>query len=180
MPISIVVDDPELAKFVQVAEAVSKEYAANLEGWTGSPFLWILTLPSRAKGAAAEKIIDSWLTDNGFRVQRATHSGCDRIVNGINLEIKFSTLWKSGGYKFQQLRNQDYEFVFCLGISPEQVHAWLVPKAVAWEHAIPQHGGSVGTDTKWLGFQADNPPHWMSEYGGSLGDVLSLLKTPRK
>jgi hypothetical protein len=159
---------------------VSKEYAANLEGWSGSPFVWILTLPSRAKGAAAEKIVDSWLTGNGFNVRRASHSGCDRIVNGINLEIKFSTLWKSGGYKFQQLRDQDYEFVFCLGISPERVHAWLIPKAIAWEHAIPQHGGSIGTDTKWLGFQADNPPHWMSEYGGSLSDVLAILKASRR
>jgi hypothetical protein len=176
MPIGLVVDDPHLAKFVQVSEVVSQEYAANLEGWSGSPFVWILTLPSRAKGAAAEKIVDSWLTGNGFDVRRAKHSGCDRIVNGINLEIKFSTLWKSGGYKFQQLRDQDYEFVFCLGISPERVHAWLIPKAIAWEHAIPQHGGSIGTDTKWLGFQADSPPHWMSEYGGTLKQVLACLR----
>jgi len=126
--------------------------------------------------AAAERIVDSWLTANGFAVSRAKHSGCDRIVNGINIEIKFSTLWKSGGYKFQQLRDQDYESVFCLGISPAQVHAWLIPKAVAWAHAIPQHGGSVGTDTKWLGFQADSPPSWMSEYGGTLASVLEVLR----
>lgn len=175
MPISLVVDDPELAKFVRVTDAVSKEYAATLEGWSGSPFAWILTLPSRARGAAAEKIIDLWLTANGFMVTRAGHSGCDRVLNGINLEIKFSTLWKSGGYKFQQLRDQDYESVFCLGISPARVHAWLIPKAVAWDHAIPQHGGSLGTDTKWLGFQADDPPAWMSKYGGSLAEVLAIL-----
>src|SRR6266702_6368083 len=116
MPISLAVDDPDLAKFIQVTDKVSKEYAANLEGWSSSPFAWILTLPSRARGAAGEKIVDSWLTSNGFDVKRATHSGCDRIVDGTNIEIKFSTLWKSGGYKFQQLRDQDYESVFCLGI----------------------------------------------------------------
>jgi hypothetical protein len=176
MPISLVVDDPNLAKFVQVTDAVSKEYAGTLEGWSGSPFAWILTLPSRARGAAGEKIVDSWLTGNGFKVRRAPHTGCDRIVNGINMEIKFSTLWRSGGYKFQQLRDQDYASVFCLGISPAHVHAWLIPKAVAWEHAIPQHGGRLGTDTKWLGFQADNPPQWMSQYGGSLAQALSALR----
>lgn len=178
MPISFALDDPELAKFVQVTEAVSKEYAANLEGWSGSPFAWILTLTSRARGAAGEKIVDSWLTENGFEVRRARHSGCDRIVDGINIEIKFSTLWKSGGYVFQQLRDQDYEAVFCLGISPAQVHAWLIPKSIAWQHSVPQHGGSLGTDTKWLGFQAAVPPQWMSKYGGSLGDVLNVLRTP--
>lgn len=176
MPISVAVDDPNLAKFVQITQAVSKEYAASLEGWSGSPFAWILTLPSRARGAAGEKIVDSWLTDNGFSVRPAAHSGCDRIVNGVNIEIKFSTLWKSGGYKFQQLRDQDYTSVFCLGISPANVHAWLIPKSVAWENAIPQHGGSLGTDTKWLGFQADNPPQWMSKYGGSLSEALGVLK----
>jgi hypothetical protein len=176
MPVSLVVDNPDLVRFIQITDAVSKEYAATLEGWLGSPFAWILTLPSRARGAAGEKIVDSWLTGNGFTVKRATHSGCDRIVNGVNMEIKFSTLWKSGGYKFQQLRDQDYASVFCLGISPAQVHAWLIPKEIAWQHAIPQHGGSLGTDTKWLGFQADNPPLWMQKYGGSLSDVLSMLQ----
>jgi hypothetical protein len=121
-----------------------------------------------------------WLTTNGFIVQRAGHSGFDRIVNGVNLEIKFSTLWQGGGYKFQQLRDQDYEFVFCLGISPERVHAWLIPKGIAWNHASPQHGGSGGTDTRWFGFQAANPPQWMSEFGGSLSDVLALLKAHGK
>jgi hypothetical protein len=176
MPISLVVDDPYLAKFVQVTDAVSKEYAGSLEGWSGSPFAWILTLPSRAKGAAGEKIVDSWLTSNGFDVRRSGQTGCDRIVNGIKLEIKFSTLWKSGGYVFQQLRDQDYESVFCLGISPARVHAWIIPKAVAWEHAIPQHGGSIGKDTKWFGFQAERPPQWMSKYGGTLQGVLTILK----
>ena len=176
MPISIVIDDPDLAKFVEVTDTVSKEYAATLEGWSGSPFAWILTLPSRARGAAGEKIVDSWLTANEFSVKRAAHSGCDRIVNGVNVEIKFSTLWKSGGYTFQQLRDQDYKFVFCLGISPARVHAWLIPKHVAWEHAVPQHGGSLGKDTKWLSFQADNAPAWMSEFGGTLQNALIALK----
>jgi hypothetical protein len=177
MPVSVVIDDPDLVKFVLVSEAVSKEYAASLEGWTGSPFSWILTLPSRARGAAGEKIVESWLTVNGFSVKRAAHSGCDRIVNEINVEIKFSTLWKSGGYTFQQLRDQDYQFVFCLGISPAQAHAWLIPKHIAWKHAVPQHGGSLGKDTKWLSFQADDPPAWMSEFGGTLQNALSVLKS---
>jgi len=180
MPIGLVIDDPDLARFVHVTNAVSKEYAANMEVWSGSPFAWILTLPSRAKGAAAEKIVDGWLTANGFEVRRSGQTGCDRTVNGMKLEIKFSTLWKSGGYVFQQLRDQDYVSVFCLGISPARVHAWIIPKAIAWKHATPQHGGSLGKDTRWFGFQADSPPEWMSEYGGSLADVLAVLKATIK
>ena len=33
------------------------------------------------------------------------------------------------GYKFQQLRDQNYEFAICLGISPFSAHCWVLPKA---------------------------------------------------
>lgn len=177
MPIGTVVGDQHLKNFIEVTNKLSAEYAEQLEGWTESPFAWILTLPSRTRGAVGEKIVTEWLTSNGCKVTRPPHSGCDRIVNGVNMEIKFSTRWKSGGYKFQQLRDQDYASVFCLGLSPQDVHAWLIPKAVAWDHATPQHGGKAGKDTKWLSFPADSPPGWLSAYGGSLTEVLKIIRT---
>jgi hypothetical protein len=139
-----------------------------------------MTLPSRTRGAVGEKIVAEWLTANGCKVTRSSHSGCDRVVDGINMEIKFSTLWEGGQYVFQQLRDQDYSSVFCLGISPHDVHAWLIPKAVAWSHAIPQHGGKEGKDTKWLSFQANAVPSWMAPYGGSLAEALQAIKNGEK
>jgi len=68
---------------------------------------------------------------------------------------------------------------FCLGVSPSDVHAWFIPKAVAWEHAIPQHGGEEGKDTKWLSFQADSVPQWLAPYGGTLTDVLRIIRSER-
>ena len=177
MPIGTVVSDEHLRKFIEVTNDLSATYAERLEPWAASPFAWILTLPSRTRGAVGEKIVTQWLTANGCTVKAPPHSGCDRVVNGINMEIKFSTRWEHGGYVFQQLRDQDYASVFCLGVSPNDVHAWLIPKAVAWEHAVPQHGGKIGTDTKWLSFPADNPPQWIAPYGGSLADVLRVVKT---
>lgn len=176
MPIGTFVSDEHLRKFIEVTNGLSAEYAERLEPWVASPFAWILTLPSRTRGTVGEKIVALWLTANGCAVTRPPHSGCDRVVNGINMEIKFSTRWEHGGYVFQQLRDQDYESVFCLGVSPNDVHAWLIPKAVAWEHAVPQHGGKLGTDTKWLSFPAEKAPHWLSVYGGSLADVLKVIK----
>lgn len=180
MSIGAVVGDEHLKKFIEVTNGLSEKYAKQLEGWTGSPFAWILTLPSRTRGAVGEEIVAAWLTSNGSKVSRASHTGCDRIVDGENMEIKFSTRWKTGGFKFQQLRDQDYASVFCLGVSPNDVQAWLIPKAVAWDHATPQHGGRLGTDTKWLCFQADSPPNWLSAYGGSLADVLAILQNSNK
>ena len=176
MPIGPFVTSQSLKQFIQVTDNVSTKYAKQLEGWTESPFAWVLTLPSRSRGAAGEEIVAQWLGANGFRVQRSGHSGCDRIINGINTEIKFSTLWKTGGYVFQQLRDQDYKYVFCLGLSPQDVHAWLIPKAVAWEHSTPQHGGKIGKDTRWFSFAAGSPPSWLTPYGGSLEDALHVLR----
>lgn len=177
MPIGTAVTDPHLAQFISVTELVSHRYAGQLAGWTDSPFAWILTLPSRSRGAAGEAIVDQWLTQNGFAVRPPRSSDCDRIVNGHKLEIKFSTLWRSGGYKFQQLRDQDYESVLCLGVSPHDVHAWFIPKRIAWENSRPQHGGSAGVDTRWLCFQADAPPTWLKSHGGKLSDVLEIIRT---
>lgn len=147
----------------------------NMERWVDSPFEWIIALPSRTKGRAGELLVEHWLTKVGFTVTRASGSGHDRVVNGRNLEIKFSTLWEQETYTFQQLRDQDYELIFFLGLSPFRVDAWVVPKEVAFEHAVPQHGGASGSDTRWVSFPAGTPPDWLSPYGGSLEECKASL-----
>jgi len=177
MSVGTVVTDDELKKFIEVTNSLSVDYAERLQPWVESPFAWIMTLPSRTRGAVGEKIVEQWLTLNGCKVSRAPHSGCDRVVNGINMEIKFSTLWEGGNYVFQQLRDQDYSHVFCLAISPHDVQAWIVPKSVAWRHSAPQHGGKAGTDTRWFSFQGTAIPEWIRPYGGSLALVLEIVKS---
>lgn len=144
----------------------------------GSPFQWILSLPSRSKGAVGEALVAGWCAAKGFDVVRTGDSQADRIIEGHRVEIKFSTLWKSGGFKFQQIREQNYAFCLCIGISPFDAQAWLLPKAVLREHVIGhmgQHTGAAGADTAWLGFPADTPYPWMEPYGGRLADVRRLL-----
>ena len=58
----------------------------------------------------------------GFDVAKSPDSQADRIIAGARAEIKTSTLWKNGVYMFQQLRDQNYAFVICLGISPLNAH----------------------------------------------------------
>jgi len=100
--------------------------------WAGSPFEWLMSLPSRSRGKAGEVLAAAWLARNGHRVASPTSADHDRRVNGAKIEIKMSTLWTGGNYVFQQLRDQDYEYVFLLGISPTTASAWFVPKAVAF------------------------------------------------
>lgn len=58
-----------------------------------------------------------------------------RIIAGRRVEIKFSTLWESGLYTFQKIRDQNYEFVVCLRISPFDAHCWVISKSLIRQHA---------------------------------------------
>lgn len=148
--------------------------------WNESPFDWIRARPSRQKGAIGEKLVAGYLACKGFDVTRSPDSEADRIVAGCRAEIKMSTLWKNGSYKFQQLRDQNYEFAICLGISPFNAHCWVLPKDVILERwkrrDIPsQHGGTVGNDTAWLPVDPNEPPEWLHDWGGDLSGAVRLI-----
>lgn len=171
--------DPEVQVLASLSLSMQADYVTpDDDPWLGSPFAWILTQPSRSKGAIGEKLISGWCATKGFDVVRSGDSEADRIVEGHRIEIKFSTLWKSGGFKFQQIRDQDYAYCLCIGISPFDAQAWLLPKDVLRQHVIGhmgQHTGATGTDTAWLGFQAMTPLSWMAPYGGTLAAVRDLI-----
>ena len=161
------------------ASLAPRYVASDDDPWVGSPFEWILRVPSRTKGAIGELLVSEWASTVGLDVRRSPSSEADRVINGHRIEIKMSTLWKSGGFKFQQIREQDYDFCLCLGISPFEVNAWLLPKDLLREYVIGhmgQHTGAGGGDTAWLGFQANDAYPWMEPFGDRLGDVEELLR----
>lgn len=164
---------------VAVAENLREGRAKIEDPWENSPFAWIKTLPSRTIGAIGEQIIEDWAKSEGFRVERTGDSEADRKINGIRVEIKLSTLWTENQiFKFQQIRNQDYEYCICIGLFPRDVSAWIIPKSELMaprEGLTHQHGGASGTDTFWLSFSAASPPEWLTKFGGTLDDVKSLL-----
>jgi hypothetical protein len=171
--------DPEVQLLAALATTLEPDYIQDTAAWDGSPFKWIKTsLPSRTVGAVGEALVAGWAAAKGFDVARTGDSEADRIINGHRIEIKFSTLWANGGYKFQQIRDQRYDYCFCLGISPFDANAWLLPKAILHEYVIGsmgQHSGAAGRDTAWLGFKAGEPYEWMGPYGGRLADVALIL-----
>lgn len=121
-----------------------------------------------------------WSAAKGLDVVRSPHTDADRIIEGNRIEIKFSSLWKSGVYKFQQIRDQDYDYLFCLGIAPFDAQAWVLPKALLHKHVIGsmgQHTGASGTDTAWLSFRSGSPYSWMDAYGGTLRHAFEVLQS---
>jgi len=166
-----------------LAASIEPDYVGEKEQamWRGSPFYWIKGRPSRQVGSIGEALVAGWAASKGFDVQKPLSSDHDRRIEGLKVEVKFSTLWTDNEiFKFQQLRDQDYDYCFMLGVSPFDAQAWFVPKsALATDRPpalVPQHGGGGGRDTKWLSFAAAAPPPWMSQYGGRLGEVRRLIE----
>ena len=176
------IEDEDVQLLASIAGTLQTDYAEDDLRWAGSPFAWIITRPSRTIGAIGEKLVAGWSAAKGFDVVQAPNSDCDRVINGKRVEIKFSRLWKTDLYKFQQLRDQDYDYAICLGISPFDAHCWVLSKELIMEQwgqsdGLPhQHGGAVGSDTVWLSVKPDSIQPWLGPCGGRLRQAFELMK----
>ncbi|MCS6996106.1 MAG: hypothetical protein NZ533_03985 [Casimicrobiaceae bacterium] len=175
------ITDPEVALLASLASGLEREYIAPTQEdpWSGSPFAWILKCPSRRRGKIGEQLVAGWCAAKGLDVLASGDSEADRVIAGRRVEIKFSTLWASGSYKFQQLRDQRYDAAICLGISPFDAHCWVIEKEQLHRHVLgqlPQHAGRRGTDTFWFTVVPNQAPDWLSGCGGRLSDAFTILK----
>lgn len=180
----------DIGNYLEKKYKSSDAYRRSYMAWENSPFAWLLHLPSRTKGKYGEQIVEEWLRREGFALYRSNslhfdricRCNCEGVEQGIRLEIKFSLIWESGLYVFQQIRNQEYDLLFCLGISPNTAHAWCIPKQEAWEKAESQHAGGKGKDTKWIRVKVtreDITPKWLDEYGGEIGGQSKAIELLR-
>jgi len=175
------ITDPDVRILAGCSTTLHTDYADIDKEWEGSPFAWIKPRPSRQVGVIGEKLVSGWLATKGFDVLRSPDSEADRVINGMRAEIKFSSLWKGGFYKFQQLRDQNYEFAICLGVCPFDAHCWVIPKKTIMEQwgkndgLITQHGGRGGSDTAWLTVTPGSEPKWLNECGGRPGEAAKRI-----
>lgn len=173
-----VITDPEVLMLASIAHTLREHYIREGadDPWTDSPFGWIRARPSRQVGKIGEELVARWCAGKGLDVMPGGDPQVDLIIAGRRVEIKFSTLWGNGLYVFQQIRNQSYEYVICLGIAPFDAHCWVIPKEDALRHATPQHTGRSGRDTYWLSINPNSPPDWLKKYGGRLADACAILQ----
>jgi hypothetical protein len=174
--------DDHVELLARVSDELRTEYADDTSEWKGSPFEWIMGRPSRQVGKIGEQLVSRWCRANGLRVGRSPDQEADRIIEGLRVEIKYSRRWQNGGYVFQQLRDQNYDLVICLGLSPFDAHCWVLTKEIVMEQwragngLQTQHGGRRGSDTAWLAVDPMNPPAWLAPLGGSLAAALDVLE----
>lgn len=174
--------DAEFEVLAAVASGLRDEHQTSDDLWSLSPFRWIRSRPSRSRGAIGEKLVAGWCRAHEINVQRSPDSEADRILDGVRAEIKLSTLWKARVYKFQQIRDQDYDLLICLGLSPFEAHAWVFEKdwLVSKVGQVPglrrQHGGASGQDTAWLSVSPADVHPWMNGFGGDLRSAMRRLR----
>lgn len=178
------INDPDVQLLAALAEGLRDEYQTEEDlSWSKSPFGWLKSQPSRRKGAIGEKLVAGWCAARDINVLRSPDAEADRVLEGLRTEIKFSTLWANQSYRFQQIRDQDYQLLVCLGVSPFSAHAWVFEKEFVISNIglvaglSPQHGGAEGRDTAWLGVSPTDIPPWMYEHGGDLRTAMRRLRT---
>ena len=170
----------EYDELVSISLALQSEHMRENAAWKDSPFAWIKLRPSRSIGAIGEKMLACWLTMHDFNVKRSPDSQADRIVEDKRVEIKFSTLWENGTYTFQQIRNQNYDFMVMLGISPHDAHCWVISKSELMDlHRkgfLPgQHTGRRAADTAWIKLSPSNDNPHFAPFGNDLNQALRSI-----
>lgn len=176
--------NPEYDILTKIAGTLHLSYsekdAAKQQEWENSPFKWFaFDLTSRQKGAAGENLVAEFLTHHGFSVSKSPDSEADLVVDSHRVEVKCSTLWENGIYNFQQIRDQNYNILFCLGISPHDAHVWVVRKRdIKWNEISGQHKGKHAKDTWWIKFSPSQCPHtWLRPQNGDITRVCQELRS---
>ncbi len=116
-----------------------------------------------------------WRENEKVSIKRAEGINENLIIGKKTIAIKNSMLWKSNVYRFQQIRTEGPDYLICFGISPKNVHCWVLTKKLAIEKGRIQHRGANGSEY-WLTIDPYNIDNWLLKCGGSLEKVTELLK----
>tara|TARA_B110000858_G_C17536816_1_gene351739 strand:- start:16 stop:537 length:522 start_codon:yes stop_codon:yes gene_type:complete len=143
----------------------------NDERYLDSEFLTLKNLSSKAKGAKFEQIVEEMLELKGHEVTGSKiGSDADRCVDGEHIEIKGSFMWKgTDTFRFQQIRDQNYEFVVFLFVYPthislkaaykQDVMSFITETNSKGEFIHNQHGGKkVNSGTYFIDAREEDIP----------------------
>ena len=169
----------EFLMLAATASYLQKDLEEMSDLWKDSPFEWVIQLPPRSKSKLARSLILSWLASKNILVERSKTTNEILIINSMSFAVKFSMLWRSGVYQFQQIKEDGPEYILCFGISPNEAHCWIFTSNYAIEHGNIQHKGAKGAEY-WLEINTKDIPKWTEGHGGSLEDAYHIIKTTKQ
>ncbi len=144
--------------------------------WKYSPFEWVLQLPARTKSKLGKHLVETYLSRNDFSINKTSNkSGVNILVNNKIVSIKFSTLWGSGIYKFQQIRVSGYDYLLCFGLSPNDAHCYIFEREYILKHSKKQHKGAEGAEF-WISINPYALPKWAKNHGDTIEKAIQILR----
>lgn len=165
-------EDEAQDRFRVLADAVKAALLPEDDPWAGSSYEWVKTLPSASRGKAGVALLERWLRATGHPVDRRRIGQVfDLTLGDRRVMVKLSTEWSSGEYTFQGIRDGDFDTYALLGVAPERIHLWLLPRAAALANRDRASG-----DNGWITVTSRRPADWLAEYGGTLTTVADLIQ----
>jgi hypothetical protein len=141
--------------------------------WVGSIFEHHKGLSSKAKGSWGERLACDILEGLGANVPRRKNgknkkpqgSGTDFdiYVDNKKIEVKTSFAWDEteDSFTWQQIRDQEYEYILFVGVNPNECKAWFATKNdliknIFGRNEYRQHAGKDGEqDLYWIQTKGD-------------------------
>jgi len=103
-------------------------------------------------------------------------------VNGNGISVKVAMMWEEGIIKFENIRDIDFDFLFCFALYPNKAYGWLIPKRELWKDGKVNkaHYPSVTSQHKgadcWVHIDPENPSPWLKSYGGTIDQAIEIVK----
>ena len=91
-------------------------------------------------------------------------------------------MWKEGTIKFQNIRDTNFDYVFCLALYPQKAYGWLIPKTELWSNGKVSkvHHPSVTSQHKgadcWVHIDPSKPSPWLKAYGGTIDQAIAVAR----
>jgi hypothetical protein len=102
------------------------------------------------RGKLGELFIKLLAKDLGFDVSDPDPGHGDTVINGDDVEVKFTRQTEVGSFVVNQIRDQEYLYVALVVMTPVRIELFTIPKdkLINNQHTHGQHGGNGSSETK--------------------------------
>lgn len=99
------ITDPDVQLLAAIAGGLESDYVIPAENdpWTGSPFAWIRSRPSRQKGKIGEQLVAGFSAAKELDVVASGDSQADRVIAGKRIGSKHRCYGKEASTYFSNL-----------------------------------------------------------------------------
>jgi len=141
-----------------ILEELEIKYPIKNTIFTNQQFEWVKSQSNVVKGKIGEEIILNYLD-----AEKSGKYEYDIVKDDKRIEVKLSCLNESGYFKWLNIRIcDDYTHVALVGVMPNEVRLYLVPKDEVKYLKNLALGQRQDSDIKYLGLKPDS--EWLKNY----------------